>query len=71
MEVIFFNNGNTGCFDEKGEQIPELQQSWFRLYIKFLKKKGIKNIDKIGFTMPNGDNARYLSKDDNWEIRRP
>jgi len=36
FEVLFFDNGNTMHFKE-GKQVPELQKSWFMLYIKFLE----------------------------------
>ena len=26
--IIIFQNGNIGVFDEKGKQIPELQEPW-------------------------------------------
>lgn len=40
-KVIFLENGNTFVADEKGEQIPELQISWLKLYKEFLQKNNV------------------------------
>ena len=58
-EVFFFPNGNTSVTDGK-EQIPKLQESWFLLFIDFLKSKGIKVNENIIFNMPDGDIAKYM-----------
>jgi len=60
-KVFFFSNGNTGTFDEQGIQIPELQESWFRLYIKFLKETGYTDneLNKIDFIFPHGTHRQY------------
>lgn len=39
--VMLFPNGNTAAFDEKGEQIGELQKAWMILYFEFLESQGI------------------------------
>ena len=72
VRVMFFPNGNTACFDEEGEQIPKLQESWFILYLQFLSSNGINPIDieydfplgdKVSvFEIPNGYNWRILSQ---------
>ena len=67
MKVFFFNNGNTMVFDEAGEQKPHLQKSWFKLYINFLKEKGI-DCDATEFIMPDENKAEYDSGYDNWTI---
>ncbi len=53
MKVFLFNNGNSAFFDEKGEQVPELQRSWFLLYVVFLKEKGI-DPTEVDFMLPCG-----------------
>ena len=65
--VFFFPNGNTCATDGKN-QIPKLQESWFKLYIKFLKDQGIEVDENIVFNMPNGKKAKYMKEWDNWEI---
>ena len=69
-EVIFMRNGNTAVFDEDGEQIPELQESWFLKYIDFLKKGGINPgfIEKINFVFPDMRVAEYLKDVNNWKF---
>ena len=37
--ILFFSNGNTAAFNKNGEQIPELQYPWIKLYFDFLKSK--------------------------------
>jgi len=66
MKVMFFSNGNTVAFDDD-DQAPEFSESWFKMYIEFLKGKGIKPED-VEFTMPNHTKAEYLPKYDNWRI---
>ena len=69
LKVIFFDNGNTACFDEKDNQVSELQTSWLILYAEFLKKNNIDPI-KVEFVMPNGRSAKTFSTDSgyNWRI---
>ena len=66
--ILFFSNGNTAAFNKNGEQIPELQYPWIKLYFDFLKSKGIEDIHFIQFELPNGRKAKYLPEYDNWEI---
>lgn len=68
--IVFFSNGNTCVFDENGEQIPQLQESWFRLFIELLRCDDIdfKNAEII---MPDNRKANILeleNDDWNWEI---
>ncbi len=66
-DIMFFPNGNTCVFDETGEQIAELQQSWLLLFVKFLEEKGINPDGKI-VEMPNGRKAKIFKTDNgyNW-----
>ncbi len=68
--VLFFHNGNTAVFDRHGEQIPELQKSWFLMFVRFLKENGI---DPLGleFRLPNNSTAELFEIPDgyNWSIK--
>ena len=70
-DVIFFNNGNTGCFSIHGQQIEGLQVPWIQLYFKFLEEKGMDILGQ-GFTfrMPDGRKATPIKIEEgwNWEI---
>lgn len=50
-KVIFLENGNTFVADEKGEQIPELQISWLKLYKEFLQKNNV-DPSEVKFILP-------------------
>lgn len=40
-DLIFFPNGNVGAFDDKGEQIGEVQKKgWMQLYFEYLESLG-------------------------------
>jgi len=67
MKVMFFSNGNTVAFDDEA-QTPEFSESWFKMYIEFLKSKGIKP-EEVHFIMPNGIKAKFLPEYDNWELK--
>jgi len=63
-EVMFFSNGNSAVFKD-GSQAPELQESWLRLFVEFLKERGVDPED-CNFKMPSGQFARW--SDDNWSM---
>ncbi len=68
---VFFSNGNTGFFDEKGRQVSKLQRSWLQLYIEFLEKEG-GDPTEIEFILPNGDRAQVFKTPRgrwNWEVK--
>lgn len=68
--VAFFPNGNQMVFDENGEQIGELQESWLLLWAKHATELGydVTNID--GLTLPNQQPAKILKTENgfNWQI---
>lgn len=71
-QVMFFLNGNTAVFDLAGRQIPELQESWVVLFLKFLESQGHNPLD-FSFTLPDGRQAKPFRTSDNswnWEIER-
>ena len=45
MKIMFMAHGLTAVFDHKGDQVPELQESWIRIYAKFLESKGYDPVD--------------------------
>lgn len=51
--LFFFSNGNTAVFDGN-EQIPELQVSWFRLAIEWMRKQGV-DVEHCEIMLPAGD----------------
>jgi len=67
--ILFFANGNTAVFKD-GEQVAELQQSWFMLFIDRLESQGF-NVDDPALVigMPNGRRARLFKTSEgrrNW-----
>lgn len=39
--AVIYTNGTTSVFDDKGEQIPELQVSLFELWFEHLEDSGV------------------------------
>lgn len=64
MKVIFYANGNTGCFDGEN-QVPILQKSYMQLYLEFLETQGV-NPEDIIFQLPNGEEARAIRIEGGW-----
>lgn len=62
MKFIFFSNGNTACFDEKGKQLPEYQVSWAEIYKDWLNSKGV-DIENMFFELPNRTQMRFKHPD--------
>lgn len=68
--MTIFSNGNVMVFDNKGEQMGELQESTDNLFFEFLELKGIDptKIKKIKKTV-NGKNRLvkpFKTEDGNW-----
>lgn len=62
--VFFFPNGQTAvCKD--GEQVPALQESWFRQFVDFLISKGI-DIEECEFNLPNYQKAKIKKYGEDW-----
>ena len=51
MKVLFGSGGETACFDDGDQQIPELNRSWILLYAEYLVREGI-DPTKVVFEMP-------------------
>ena len=61
--IMLFPNGMTAVFDENGQQVPELQQPWFRIYLEHLEEHDL-DLEDVTFTMPDGSQAKpYLADD--------
>lgn len=52
--VYFFPTGVTACCDERGQQIPELQESWFMMWLDLMIKKGFNPDDLREINLPSG-----------------
>ena len=57
-KVMFFPNGVTAAFQD-GEQVNDLQEPWFMLYVGMIAAYGI-NPCNVEFTMPDGSHARVF-----------
>lgn len=57
--VVHWENGMTMVFNNSGEQIPELQKPWFRIYLEWLESKGVEP-SEIQFNLP--DQNAYKAK---------
>lgn len=58
FKVMFFPNGVTAAFRD-GEQVADLQQPWFMLYIGMIAAYGIDPCT-VEFTMPDGRQAQVF-----------
>jgi hypothetical protein len=71
-KVMIFHNGCVAVFDEKGEQVPELQEPWFLDLVKRIEKAG-GDPTRVQFEMPNGRTARAFKINTkggfNWSLR--
>jgi hypothetical protein len=73
--IILFSNGNVACFDEKDEQIPELQKDgWLIAWLKEMERKGITDLTDCKIeTIVNGREAeikpfKTIDGDFNYQI---
>ena len=68
-DIIFHDNGNTMAFDIQGNQIPERQMSWLKLYALWLQEQGADPF-QVTFILPGFKRARLIpqGRDFNWEI---
>ncbi len=69
MKVIFFPNGNTVVF-KRGQQVPDLQASWFMLYVGMVAAYGL-DPTQIEFVMPDTSRAKVVETKEggfNWCI---
>ncbi len=59
--AVLFKNGCTAYFRD-GEQVGELQKSWFMLYVEFLVANGI-DPTKVEFELPDGKYQVFRTED--------
>ena len=69
VDVIFLPNGNTVVI-ENHEQIPELQKSWYKMFVKFLEEN---NVDVVNSTFSFPDftglrTAKLIKTDDGYNL---
>jgi hypothetical protein len=50
-KVFIFSNGNMAVFDEKDQQVSELQKPWMEMIFEFLESRGVdpRNVQEIQF----------------------
>jgi len=68
-KIMFFPNGVTAAFRD-GQQVAELQEPWFLLYVGMMTACGIDPCD-VEFTMPDAARAKVFEKPDGgygWEF---
>ena len=68
--VFFFKNGNAAVFDEHGNQMPDVQEPWLIVYLRYLKTKG-GSMESIHFSMPDGKRAEIFTTSEgeyNWRL---
>ena len=58
IKVMFFPSGTTAAF-RNGQQVPELQEPWFLLYVHLLAACGIDPCD-VDFTMPDARQVKVF-----------
>ena len=65
--IYFFPNGNTAVFDEHGQQVPELQDSWLLTILDWLQKNGGEfEFDQIEIRLPSGSKAKPFRVEGGW-----
>lgn len=67
--VYIFSNGNVACYDDAGQQIPELQQkSFIELWFEWLETQGIdpREIKSIQMYVNGRDCQVIPIKGENW-----
>ncbi len=75
-KIMFFSNGATAVFNEKGEQIPELQRPWLLIFREFLATAGVNFPETLEVILPSGKSAEFFLAVDpdtgeqrwNWKI---
>ena len=69
LKVVFFPDGNTMALRD-GQQAPDLQESWFMLYVQLLVAAGI-DPREVEFSMPGGGSKAAVFKVEsgyNWKL---
>lgn len=70
-QVFCFDNGNTAVFDEKGQQMTELQLPWILAVADALGSAGRNPLD-AKITLPGGRKAEFFVTPSglNWRFMR-
>ena len=62
--IVFMRNGTVVVWDEKYNQVPELQGSWLINYIEYMKSKGAEiDYNNTEILMPNSAKAKIFEID--------
>lgn len=70
--VFFFRNGNAAVFDEHGAQIPNVQEAWLIVFLKYLLSKHVFDPAQLLITLPDGKRAELFQTPNgewNWEVK--
>ena len=66
-QVIIFGNGNTAMFDEKGNQMPEIQRSIGQILIEYAELKGCGS-DSVGVLFhPNVEPVLFTKRTNEYD----
>lgn len=67
--LMFLPNGNTACFDERGQQIPELQLGYLQMWCKYAESLGYKP-EEINEVLLSSGRAKIIKTEDgyNWKM---
>lgn len=60
VTFMVFPNGNTVVFDEKGNQIVDLQRGWLDMLMTNLKSNGVKSFNLDKSILPDGRKVSSL-----------
>ena len=71
--VMFLPAGGTAVFDDGGQQMPELQESWLLLWAKHAESLGYDVTEIKEILLPSGMSARLIKTEDgyNWRLLPP
>lgn len=58
--LMFFENGCLACFDDKGQQVPELQDAYITLWIQKAQSIGFNVDDLQEIIMPDGRQVKLI-----------
>lgn len=69
LKIKFYSNGNTMVLDAVGQQVTELQKSWFKFYLAYLEQCGY-DPRECTFEGPSGHRFEPFQNKHgwNWEV---
>ena len=63
MKIMFMTHGLTAVFDDNDQQVPELQESWLKIYAEFFESKGYDPVDH-DFELSNRKHVKFHRTED-------